>query len=68
MIWVPIGAWIAAVVVMLVVLGFCAYEIIWKARRLQRDLGTLQALNDQVADLRAQITAAQQRVAATGLR
>jgi hypothetical protein len=68
MVWVPIGAWLAAVVVMLVVLGFCAYEIIWKARRLQRDLGTLQALNDQVVELCAQVTAAQQRVAAAGLR
>jgi hypothetical protein len=66
--WVPIGAWIGAAVVALVVLGFCAYELVWKAKRLQGDLRTLQALNDQIAELRAQVTAAQQRVAASGLR
>jgi hypothetical protein len=66
--WVPLGAWIGAAVVALVVLGFCAYEIVWKARRLQGDLRKLQALNDQIAELRVQVTAAQQRVAASGLR
>jgi hypothetical protein len=66
--WVPIGAWIGAAVIALVVLGFGAYEIVWKARRLQRDLHALEVLNDQIAELRAQVTAAQQRVAAAGLR
>ena len=27
MLWIPLIAWVAAVVVALVVLGFCAYEI-----------------------------------------
>ena len=66
--WVPIGAWIGAAVLALVVLGFCAYEIVWKAQRLQRDVRKLEVLNDQIAELRAQVAAAQQRVAASGLR
>jgi hypothetical protein len=66
--WVPIGAWIGAAVVALVVLGFCGYEIVWKAQRLQRDLRRLQALDAQLTELRARVTAVQQRVAASGLR
>jgi hypothetical protein len=66
--WVPIAAWGAAVFVALVVLGFCAYEIVWKANRLRRDLGKLQGLNDQLAELRDGLAAAQDRAAGTGLR
>lgn len=66
--WVPIGAWIGAAVVALVVLGFCAYEISWKAKRLQADVRKLQVLNEQLTELQAQIAATQQRVAAAGLR
>ena len=33
MAWIPIAAWIAALVVALVLLGYCAYEIAWKAKR-----------------------------------
>ncbi len=40
--WIPIAAWGAAVLLAVVVLGFCAYEINWKAKRLQRDLRRLQ--------------------------
>lgn len=68
MFWVPIAAWGFAVLVCLVVLGFCAYELIWKTRRLQRDLVALQAMADDLAVLRREVTAAQQRLAASGLR
>jgi hypothetical protein len=68
MTWVPIGAWIAAAVVAVVVLGFCTYEISWKAKRLRADLRKLQTVNEQLAGLQAQLAATQQRVAATGLR
>jgi hypothetical protein len=67
-IWVPIVAWGAAVLVALVVLGFCAYEITWKTARLRRDLRRLQALADQLAELRGEVAAVQGRVAAAGLR
>jgi hypothetical protein len=66
--WVPIAAWAAAVLVALVVLGFCAYEISWKAKRLQRDLRALQAVAGQAAELRGRVAETQQRVAAAGLR
>jgi hypothetical protein len=66
--WIPIAAWCAALLIALVVLGFCAYEISWKARRLQRDLRGLQSLADDLTALRARVAEAQERVAATGLR
>ena len=68
MFWIPVGAWIAAVLIAAVVLGFCAYELSWKAKRLQRDLRALQSLGDQVQELRGQLITAQERIAATGLR
>jgi hypothetical protein len=66
--WIPIAAWIAAALIAVVLLGFCAYEIIWKARRLQADLRELQTLAVQVEALRTGIADAQQRIAASGLR
>ena len=66
--WIPIGAWIGAAVVAVVVLGFCAYELSWKARRLRRDLAQLQELNGQLVDVQGGISAAQARLSAAGLR
>jgi hypothetical protein len=66
--WVPIAAWAAAAVVAVVVLGFCAYEISWKAKRLRRDLRTLHAVAGQAAELRGRLAETQERVAAAGLR
>jgi hypothetical protein len=66
--WIPIAAWGLAAAFALVVLGFCAYEIFWKAQRLQRDLRRLQGLTEQLTELRGQLAEAQERVAATGLR
>jgi hypothetical protein len=66
--WVPIAAWGAAVLIALVVLGFCAYEIAWKANRLRRDLREMQTLADELDELRAQLAATQRRIAATGTR
>lgn len=65
---VPIAAWGAAVLIAVVVLGFCAYEISWKADRLRRDMRKLQATADELSALRAELSAVQERVAATGLR
>jgi len=66
--WIPIAAWCFAAVLALVVLGFCSYEIFWKAQRLQRDLARLQRMSGQVVELRGQLAEAQQRVSAAGLR
>lgn len=61
--WVPVFAWIGVLVADLVVLGFCAYEVAWKARRLQRDLAALTALGERAEQLQAQVAALQQRLA-----
>lgn len=65
---IPVIAWAAAVAVALVVLGFCAYEIIWKTNRLRRDLARLQVAADQLSELRDGLAAAQQRVTAARAR
>jgi hypothetical protein len=67
-VWIPIGAWIAAAVVALVVLGFCVYEIGWKTKRLRRDLRELERLAGQLSALRGQLAQTQERIAASGLR
>jgi chromosome condensin MukBEF ATPase and DNA-binding subunit MukB len=66
--WVPVAAWGGAAVLAVVVLGWCAYDIAWKARRLQRDLRTLQARAAEAEQLRAALAQVEQRLAATGLR
>ena len=65
---IPIVAWAAAAAVAFVVLGFCAYEIIWKTNRLRRDVATLQDTADRLTELRDGLAAAQQRAAAARTR
>jgi hypothetical protein len=65
--WIAVIAWLAAVVVAVVVLGFCAYELRWKARRLRADLGQLVADAETLDQLRADITEAQLRLAHAGV-
>lgn len=45
---VPVIAWLVAAAFAAVVLAFCTYEVVWKARRLQRDLVRLQTLSERV--------------------
>jgi outer membrane murein-binding lipoprotein Lpp len=65
--WIPVGAWLGAVVIAVVVLGFCAYELAWKLRRLRRDVAQLQVLNGQLVDLQGGIAAARERISAAGV-
>jgi hypothetical protein len=65
---IPIVAWAAAALVALVVLGFCAYEIIWKANRLRRDVARLLVTADQLTELRDGLAAVQQRATAARTR
>ena len=60
--WVPIGAWIAAAVIAVVVLGYCAFEIRWKARRLQRDLARLTTVQATLAALQADLDVTRRRI------
>jgi hypothetical protein len=66
--WVPIGAWIGAVLIALVVLGFCAYEITWKANRLRRDMARLQSDSAELALLGDRLREARERAGVAGLR
>lgn len=66
--WIPLIAWLAALVVAAVVLGFCAYELRWKANRLQRDLEKLHAANADLESIRQTVALTRQRVAAATAR
>lgn len=68
MAWIPIGAWAGAGLIALIVLGFCAYELAWKTKRLRADLNQLLELATQAQDLRTELAATSQRIATTGLR
>lgn len=55
--WIVGGAWLFAVVFAFVLFGFAAYELHWKAQRLQGDRAKLEVLvarlNSTGADLQA---------------
>lgn len=61
---VAVIAWIAAAVFALAVLGFCAYELTWRARRLRGDMDRLADLAARAAGMRTELADAQQRLAA----
>ena len=65
---IPIVAWAAAAAIAVVVLGFCGYEIIWKASRLRRDVARLQVAADQLSELRDGLAEIQQRATAVRAR
>lgn len=66
MFWVPIVVWLAALVLAVVVLGFCAYEISWKSHRLRIDLERLQGLDEQLRQLQDEAEAVQDRIVRAG--
>ncbi len=59
--WIAVGG---AVIVALVVLGFCAYELHWKLSRLRADLNRVQTLSGELNAVVGQLTEAQSRLAA----
>jgi outer membrane murein-binding lipoprotein Lpp len=59
--------WIGAVVLALVVVAFCTYEIVWKAKRLRTQVTRLAVLTQRMQALQAEVAATQQRAAGTGL-
>ena len=62
--WILLGVWVAAVVIAVIVLGFCAYEIAWKSKRLRSDVGELLALSASLAELQGSVSVVAQRLAA----
>ena len=65
MLEIAVIAWIAALVLAVVVLAFCAYEVVWKARRLQADLTRLQVVTDRLHGLQTDLAAVQKRLLGT---
>jgi hypothetical protein len=61
---IAVIAWIAAAVLALLVLGYCAFELTWRARRLRGDLDRLAELAARAAGMRDQLADAQRRLAA----
>ncbi len=55
--------WVGALVAALLILGFCAYELAWKLRRLRRDALALQATTAQLNTMQLELRRAQERVA-----
>jgi hypothetical protein len=65
--WIPLVAWLGAVVAAAVVLGMCAYELTWKSRRLRADIRALRELAEGFAQLPHDATAARRRLARAGV-
>lgn len=57
-------SWAFAVLVAAVVLGFCAYELRWKAGRLHSDTTRLQATIGELNSLQGRLVGVRERIAA----
>ncbi len=67
MVWIPIVAWIVAVVLAAVIVAFTAYELHWKSGRLQQDLAKLIGLGAQAQQVQTELDAARERAAAVAV-
>ncbi|MDQ2838842.1 MAG: hypothetical protein M3Y42_20745 [Actinomycetota bacterium] len=61
-VWVVLGAWLFAVLFAVVVLGFVAYELSWKSRRLATDRAKLETLVAELSTVGAQLHAVSERL------
>ncbi|MGI8879590.1 MAG: hypothetical protein ACR2KJ_03565 [Jatrophihabitans sp.] len=59
--WIALGV---ALLVAIVVLGFCAYELRWKTARLRSDLERMRTLSGELSSVLGQLTAAQSKLTA----
>lgn len=59
--WIVVGGWLFAVLVAIVLLGFAAYELSWKFRRLQADQQRLDSVIEQLVDTAAALQTAGER-------
>lgn len=66
--WIPFAAWLAGLVIALVVLGYCTYEVVWKIRRLRRNARQLRDVAKRLALLQGHLAVAQQRLTSTRVR
>jgi hypothetical protein len=66
--WIVGGAWLFAVLLAIVVLGFAAYEISWKTRRLLADRDRLNLLLGELAAVSAEMQHAAERARSISAR
>ena len=60
--WPVVAAWGAALLVGIVILLFCTYELRWKAARLQRDQARLHDVVGQLGAVAQELATAQTRL------
>lgn len=65
--WIAWAAWIAAAVLAMVVLGYCAYDVLGKSKRFRRELDRLTDLTGRLKALQADLVATQRRAAESAL-
>ncbi|MFL6162571.1 MAG: hypothetical protein ACJ74U_10100 [Jatrophihabitantaceae bacterium] len=65
-VWLVAGAWLFALLLAAVLLGFAGYELAWKTRRLKADRAKLDQTVAELAQLSGQLQAVADRAA--GLR
>ena len=59
--WIVVGAWLFAVVLAAVVLGFAVYELAWKLRRLRDDQRKLEGVITDLGDAAGRLQTAADR-------
>ena len=60
--WLVGLAWGIAVLIAVVVLGVCGYELAWKSKRLSKDLRDLLTIRDELTSLQQRLSTAQRRL------
>lgn len=61
--WLVFGVWTGALVLAVLALGFCVYELTWKSRRLRTDLDRLAGLSETLTAMQADVEDVQRRLA-----
>jgi hypothetical protein len=62
--WPVLLAWGIALLLGVIVLMFCGYELHWKTARLQRDQARLQEVAAELGAVAQELAAAQERIVA----
>ncbi len=60
--WIVGGAWLFAVLVAVVVLGFALYELVWKTRRLTTERASLEQLAAELTAVGEQLRTSADRL------
>lgn len=60
--WLVGLVWGVALLIAVIVLGTCAYDLGWKYKRLSKDLDGLRTMGDDLVKLQAQLAVTQRRL------